>query len=191
MGSKTLSFGYKSIGNFVRLLSTIKFEKDRSPREIAVWHERFDNGDGDELFEKFLVELYPEGKTIKPEDIETIINHALRFMMKDEKTRQIRNRYTKLDNVYWVYFKPDDIVYPCEYAQHAEKVREICKDYFKDFDEVDPDFLRKFILENFEICSDNTTVERIAKDSRYMCVTIFIEKDMEAELNRKIKAGEL
>lgn len=191
MGSKTVHFTYKSIGNFVRLISTVKFEKTHNNREIAIWHEIFDDEDGDELFEKFLVELYPEGKTIQPEDVETIINRAVRFLMKDEKARQIRNRYTKLDNTYWVYFKPDDIVFACEYAQHAEKVREICKDYFKDFDEIDPDFLREFILTNFEICSDNTTIERIAKDSKYMCMTILIDRDMETELKRKIRAGEL
>lgn len=191
MGSRTVSFGYKSIGNFVRLLSTIRFENTHNGREIAIWHERFDEEDGDDLFEKFLVELYPEGKTIQPEDVETIINRAVRFLMKDEKTRQIRNRYTKFDNPYWVYFKPDDIVYGCDYAQHAEKVREICKDYFKDFDEIDPDFLREFILTNFEICSDNSTIERIAKDSRYMCMTILINRDMETELKQKIRDGEL
>lgn len=191
MESRTLSFGYKSIGNFARLISTIIFEKNHNGREVAIWHERFDEEDGDDLFEQFLADLYPEGKTIEPEDVEIIVNHAVRFLMKDEKTRQIRNRYAKFDNPYWVYFKPDDIVYPCGYAKHAEKVREICKDYFKDFDDIDPDFLKKFILENFEICSDNSTIEKIAKDSRYMCITILLDRDMEEELNRKIKAGEL
>lgn len=183
---RTVHFTYKSIGNFVRLLSTIQFEKSHSPREIAVWHERFDDENGDALFEKFLVELYPEGKTIQVEDIETIVNRAKRFLAADERARHIRNRYTKFDNDYWVYFRPDDIVHPCEYAQHAEKIREICKDYFKDFDTIDPEFLREFILTNFEICSDNSTIERIAKDSRYMCTTIMLDNAIEREKQHEV-----
>lgn len=164
-----VSFTYKSIGNAVRLFATIQFEKTESAEDIAIWHERFDNDEAaDDLFEMFLEELFPEGGTINPEDIPAIIHHAKKFMEKDKKAREIRNRYTKFKSPYWVYFKPTDTVYPCGFCEHQKTVIEICKEFFKSFDEVDVDYLEKFIKENFEICSDNTTVTKIAKDAHFI-----------------------
>lgn len=53
-------------------------------------------------------------------------------------------------------------------GHHSEIVRNICCDFFKDFDEVDKDYLKKFILENFQIKSDFTTLEKVANDVEYI-----------------------
>ena len=169
-------FRYKSIGNFSKLLATILYEKSHSDMEIGIWHERFDNDESDDLFESFLVELFPDGKTLQPEDIEVLMNYAERFLKKDKQAQDIRNLHIKAHNHYWVYFKPDNIVHPCEYAKHTDKIREICADFFKDFGDIDLDYLQKFILENFEINSDNSTVQSIASDARFIALYIMLKK---------------
>ena len=171
-------FSYKSIGNFVKLLATIQYEKTNSGRDIAIWHERFDNDDADELFEQFLYELFSEGKTLQIEDIELVTTHAARFLEKDEKAKEIRNDYIKRTSTYWVHFKVDNIVYPCEYAKHTETVMNICADYFKGFEDISVDYIKKFIRENFEIQSDNTTIEKISGDAAYICRTILICREL-------------
>ena len=170
--AETLNFTYKSIGNFVRLLSTIKYEQTHNSRDIAIWHEKFDNDDGDSLFETFLEKLFPNGGTIDIEHIENLIKYIENWLDKDEETRQIRNKYIKLDNPYWVYFKIDDIVRPCRFGDHAKVVRDICIDYFRGFNEISEDELRKFILNNFKVNSDNTTIQTIANDSKYLAMKI-------------------
>lgn len=175
----TVNFSYKSIGNFVKLLATIRYENTHEGHDVAVWHERFDDDSEDELFEKFLVELFPEGKTIQPEDIDTVIYKAERFLETDKKGQDIKNKYIKLESGYWVFFKPENKVYPCHYAEHSKFITKICADFFKGFDSIDADYLKKFILDNFEIASDNSTVERIAKDVEYIRTAILYDIDME------------
>lgn len=169
-----VNFTYKSIGNFVKLLATIKYEKTHNANEISVWHERFDNDESDELFESFLGELFPTGKTLEPEDIELVMNYADRFLEKDKQAQEIRNGYIKAKNYYWVYFKIDNIVYPCDYAKHAAKITEICMDYFKGVYDIDIDYLKKFIIDNFEIKSDNSTIQTIANDARFISMEIIL-----------------
>lgn len=169
---QTMHFTYKSIGNFSKLLATILFEKSHSDREIGIWHERFDNDESDELFESFLVELFPEGKTLQTEDIEVLMNYAERFLEKDKRAQDIRNEHIKRSTPYWVYFKIDNIVHPCDYARHTQKIKEICADYFKDFDDIELDYLQKFIIENFEIKSNNSTISQIASDAHYILLEI-------------------
>ena len=165
MEGKSVSFGYKSIGNFVKLLATIRFENTHEGHDIALWHERFDDDAEDELFEKFLIELFPEGKTIYPEDIEAVVHTAERFLETDEKAKTIKNKYIKRENPYWVYFKPENKVYPCRYANHSKTVFDICVEFFKGMEDIDLDYLERFIITNFEIKSDNLTIEHIAEDA--------------------------
>lgn len=174
--TETLNFTYKSIGNFVRLLSTVKYEQTHNPREIAIWHERFDNDESDNLFETFLKTLFPEGGTIDVEHIEQLIKYIDNWLDKDEETRQIRNKYIKLDNPYWVYFKIDDIVTPCRFGDHARIVEDICLEYFKDCENVSENKIRRFILDNFEIRSDNTDISRIANDAPFIISRLTREK---------------
>lgn len=181
MMERTVNFSYKSIGNFVKLLSTIRFENTHDPEDIAIWHERFDDEDGDELFETFLVELFPEGKTIQVDDIEAIIFRAERFLEKDEKARNIRNGYIKRKSTFWVYFKPTNTVYPCGFAKHSKIIHEICADFFKGFNEIDVNYLKRFILNNFEIRSSNSTVEKIANDAEFIRYSILFNTATEKE----------
>lgn len=174
--TEQLHFRYKSIGNFSKLLTTILYEKSHSDMEIGIWHKRFDNDESDDLFESFLVEMFPEGKTLQQEDIEALMHRAHRFLEKDKQAQDIRNFYIKAHTPYWVYFKPDNIVYPCEFTKHSEKIREICADFFKDFEDIDLDYLQKFILENFEIKSDNSTVQSIAKDARFIALDMRVKE---------------
>lgn len=59
----------------------------------------------------------------------------------------------------YVYFKPYNKVYPCGYTERSGTVTNICKEYFRGAHDFDADKLRKFILNNFEIHSDKTTIE--------------------------------
>lgn len=154
------------------MLTTITYEKSHSARDISIWHERFDNAESDQLFEQFLVELFPEGKTIDVEDIGLVMNYAERFLEKDERAKEIKNNYVKRESYYWVHFKIDNVVHPCEFAQHSSMVTEICVDYFKDFEDIDLDYLKKFILEHFEIRSDNTTIQQIAQNVQFIALEI-------------------
>ena len=180
---KTLHFSYKSVGNFCRLLITIQYEKSHTPREITVFHQRFDRAECDDLIEQFLTELFPSGATIGENELLKLISHIESFMKKDKETQDLFCRYDKQHYPYYVYFIPDNVVYECGFAQHSTKIRDICCDYFKGFseDEIDPQYIEKFIKANFEIKSDNSTVEQIAKDFMYICRCIILG-------NKKINA---
>ena len=174
-----VSFTYRSIGNFCRLLATIQYEKSHSPREITVFHQRFDRDECDKLMEQFLEELFPNGATIGENELTQLVSYIERFMSKDRETQDLFVRYDKANYPYYVYFIPDNIVYKCEYAQHAITVRDICYEYFKGFseEEIDCDYIKKFIKENFEIRSDNSTVEQIANDNAYIARCIILRNN--------------
>lgn len=168
-----LHFTYQSIGNLCRLLATIQFEKEASSRDISIWHQRFDREECDALFEKFLSDIYPEGATIGKEEINNLVSYAERFLDNDKEAQQIAVEYDKLSNPYWVYFKIDNKVYPCDFCRHSETITQICAEYFKGFEEIDLSYLQKFIIENFEIKSRNSTVKSIANDARYIALKIY------------------
>lgn len=174
---KILHFQYKSIGNLVRLLTSIKFEKYESERDVIVFHERF-RDEPDELFEKFLTDLYPDGCTIRENEINNLTSYIRTFMQKDDTARDYYAQYDKSVCGSYVYFKPDKTVYPVEFGGHANCITQICCDFFKDFskNDLDLDYLRRFILDNFEIKSDNTTVERVSDDADYIAREIFIQR---------------
>nr|DAG32068.1 MAG TPA: hypothetical protein [Bacteriophage sp.] len=44
----------------------------------------------------------------------------------------------------------------------------ICLDFFKDFQVVDVDYLKKFLKDNFEISSDFTTIDSVIKNARFI-----------------------
>lgn len=172
-----MHFSYKSIGNLCRLLATIQYEKSHTPREITVFHQRFDRDECDDLIEQFLCELFPDGVTVGVKEITQLISHIERFMAKDKETQDLFVAYDKHCYPFYVYFKPDNIVYECDFAHHSTKVRDICCDYFKGFteEELDPEYLRKFITENFEIKSNNSTIEQIANDNLYIARCVILK----------------
>lgn len=179
--TEKLYFSYKSIGNYIKLLATIKFENTHNAEDITIWHERFDNDEADNLFESFLEKLFPKGKTIDVEDIETIMNYAEHFLETDIEARKMRADYRKFKYGSYVYFKPDiDVIY-ADVGKHADIVQRICIDYFKDFDDdycISPEMVKKFILSNFEIQSDNSTLERIANDCEYIATCISLRRSV-------------
>ena len=170
--AKKLHFKYQSIGNLCRLLATIQFEKMASKRDISIWHQRFDREECDALFEKFLGDIYPEGANIGEKEINNLVSYAEHFLEKDKEAQNIAVQCDKFKNSYWVYFKIDNKVFPCDFCQHSKTITQICKDYFKGFEHIDLEELQKFIIENFEIKSKNSTVESIAKDAQYIALEI-------------------
>lgn len=171
--SEVLHFTYRSIGNFVKLLATICWEKTASPRDISLWHQRFDRDEADDLFEKFAEELFPEGKTLDIPDIELIAEYAGEFLTKDPEAVYNAIVYDKRHIDSWVFFKPEQKLVEVNFGGHSEAVRNIVKDFFRGFDdEISKEYISKFILDNFEIKSDNLTVERIARDNAYLAESI-------------------
>lgn len=163
--AETVNFTYESVENFARLLITIQFEKTKPPRDITIYHQRFDK-ESDEIFGKFLEELFPNGGTIDIPQIDMLVEYVYRFLQKDGKARSLYADYDKSRLYSWVYFKPDNIVRSADIGQHMLVVQDICKDFFKDFEQKDlsREYMQKFLRENFEIKSDYTTMNNIIND---------------------------
>lgn len=172
-----INFSYESIGNFCKLLITILYEQSHTPREITVFHQRFDSAKNDELFETFLAELWPEGIAIGEEELNVLLAHVERFMLKDQTTLDLFARYDKRRYNYYIYFKPDNIVYECKFAEHATMIKDICCDFFEGFseEEILKVNMKRFILDNFEIKSDNSTIEQIANYSEFIRRSIVLK----------------
>lgn len=164
---KTVNFTYQSTGNMTKLLTTIRFERLNSPKDISVFHQRFDDED-DSFFEKVLEKLFPEGKTIVSEDIDVVVEYISSFMDRDEKCKDLYVEYDKFYYNSYVYFKIDKKVYPAKTGEHMRILEWILVDYFKGFTDLSTEYLEKFIKENFEIVSDNTTLEKAVRDAKYL-----------------------
>ena len=165
---QVLHFTYKSIGNFVRLLCTICYEKTASSQDIMLWHKRFDNNESDILFENFCERLFPDGKTIDVPDIEIITEYASEFLQNDEKYIEYKTKYLLRVLDSYVYFIPDNKIYECGFGEHTQTVHNILLEFFNGMDDIDENYLSKFIRENFIIKSDNTTIDTIIRDTRYL-----------------------
>ena len=176
--SERLHFKYQSIGNIVRLLITIQFEKTRPDRDIFVYHRRLDK-EKDNFFENCLLELYPNGVTIGENEINQLIQWTDNFLLKDKEAKHLYTEWDKQHLTSYVYFKIDDKVYPAYYLSHFGIVKDICCDYFKGFEKIDIDYLQRFILENFEIASDFTSPASVANDARYIANCICLGSDTE------------
>ena len=173
--TKTLHFSYRSPENFVRLLCNIVYEKEHSPREIAIYHERFDD-ESDEFFANMLKMLFPEGGTIGEKEIHRCVVWIDDFLSWDEQTKDIKVRYDMVDYESYVYFDIDKKVYPCDHTSHSMMVKNICVDYFKGFDESDitPEKVADFIRSHFVVKSRFSTAGSIANDSAYICRCILM-----------------
>lgn len=173
--AETLHFSYHSPENFVRLLCEIVYEKEHSPREIAIYHERFAY-ETDEFFAKMLEQLFPAGATIGEKEIHQCVSWIDNFLSYDEQTKDIRVRYDMVDYESYVYFDIDKKVYPCDHTSHSMMVKNICVDYFKGFDESDitPEKVADFIRNHFVVKSRFSTAGSIANDSAYICRCILM-----------------
>jgi hypothetical protein len=133
----------------------------------------------DDFFENFLLELYPNGVTIGENEINQLVEFTQNFLLKDKESKHLYSEWDKQHIHSYVYFKIDDKVYPAYHSSHFGIVKDICCDYFKGFDTIDIDYLRKFILENFEILSDFTSPKSVADDARYIANCICLRSDAE------------
>ena len=167
--SETLHFSYRSPENFVRLLCDIVYEKEHSPRDIAIYHERFDD-ETDEFFATMLKQLFPEGATIGEKEINQCVSWIDNFLSHDEQTKDIKVRYDMVECESYVYFDIDKKVYPCSHTAHSQVVKNICVDYFKGFDEseITPEKVADFIRNHFVVKSRFSTAGSIANDSAYI-----------------------
>lgn len=158
--SEKLAFTYDSIGSMVRLLTTIQYENAHTPAEIELYHAVFDGKD--ELFESFLEKLFEPGTPLDVEHIQKLVKHCEYYLETDAEAVDTKCKIDRRRYNSYVYFKPYNKVYPCDYTKHSGTVTDICKDYFKGADDIDADKLQRFILNNFEIKSDKTSVEQVA-----------------------------
>ena len=71
-----------------------------------------------------------------------------------------------------VYFRPDNKLVHADHGEHAGIISDICMDYFRDFDRMNADYLKKFIRDNFEIRSDCSTIEKISEDAPFIAELI-------------------
>lgn len=176
---KKLTFGYESIGNLCRLLVDIMIEKSNNMREITVYHERFGN-EPDDIYERFLTELYPDGCTISEKEINALTAHIRTFMSRDEKSQDLFIKYDMRHSDSYVFFKIDKTLTYAPSGSHAKIIQEICCDYFKDVDIIDSEKLRRFVLENFTVKSANSTIETIAdslsRDYNYLMRELIMYK---------------
>lgn len=159
----------------MKLLATIMFEKDSQKLKEygTLWHMVFDGSNGDKLFEEFLIEAYPEGCIIGEDEIKKIQNSAFRYLTSNEHCLDLKADLDKQFNTYYVYFKPYKKVFPCGFCEHSKTVFEILKEFFHGAaDDLSSEYLKRFILENFEVRSDNTTVLQLANDSDFLLMKL-------------------
>lgn len=153
----------KSIGNLLRLLATLQIENAYDERDVTVFHQRFDN-EPDELFETFLEQLYPDGCSIDRPQVNALVSSIYYFMRTDERSVDLYIRYDKRHCGSWIYFIPEKTFRSASLGDHELTIIEICTDFFRGCEDIDRDYLKNFILKNFEIRSDNNTLEQIADD---------------------------
>lgn len=172
-----LHFKVKSPANFVKLACTILFERSEKLIELGyVWREVFNETDGEQLFQNFMEELFPEGCTIGEKELIQITNKAIRFLETDISCLDIKANHDKTRFTYYVYFAPTHKVFECGFAQHEDTVIKILKDFFgKSIVDYDTEKLKRFIINSFEIRSDNTTVSSIAKDADFIQRSVYRE----------------
>lgn len=166
---ETLHFSYESPENLVRLLTNINYEKTHSNMEISIYYQRLDK-EPDSFFYDVMCKLYPSGTTVDIKEIQEITEYIHNFLETDEEAKELKAQWEMQHLSSYVYFKLDKKVYPCGFAKHSKTVRDICVDYFKDFEKdiLTVEMIEKFILDNFTIASSNSSIYSIAKDSYFI-----------------------
>lgn len=166
---ETIHFKIQSPANFTRLLATILFEKSEYFEDYShLWCEVFNSDDvfGDALFEKFLLELFPQGCFLKETELNQVLDRAIHYLQTDEECQRKHIEYLKSKYTSWVYSKWNNKFIPCGFCSHWNTVLECCIEFYSgsDFDEYSIESLRRFLLSNFEIRSANTSVMSIVND---------------------------
>lgn len=171
--SEKIHFKYENIGNMIRILVSLIFESKYDKRDITTYHARFDD-ESDDYFENIVKKLYPNGCTIGETELQNMTEYLFNLMQRDEKCKDLYAKWDKSHMYSWVYFKPDKTVEYAVVGDHARIVKDKCLEYFRKCENIDARYLQKFILENFEIRSDCSTIEQISKDAPYIAEQINI-----------------
>lgn len=170
-----LHFKVESMANFAKLCCTILFEKSDKLKELGfVWHKMFDGCKGDQLFQGFMEELFPDGCTIGERELTQITNKAIRFLETDISCLEVKADNDRKRFTYYVYFAPMHKVFKCGFAEHEETVIRILTDFFgKSIADYEVDKLKRFVINSFEIHSDNTSISSIINDLEYIQRTVY------------------
>ena len=175
MTTERLHFMVESPANFVRLACTILFEKKEAMAEwAATWHDVFDCANGEQLFLQFMEELFPDGCTIGEKELKQITDRAVHYLQTETRCLDLKAGHDKSRFTYWVSFTPEHKVYGCEFARHEETIIDILTTFFgKSIWDYSLCALKQFILNSFEIKSDNSSVRSIAEDAEFIQQTAY------------------
>lgn len=165
-----LHFGMESLPNFIKFCCAIIFENGNKLKELGgVWHKVFDGDNGDKLFQGFMEELFPNGGTIGIEELTQFTNKAIRFLETDISCLDIKAESDRQLLSSYVYFAPMHKVFVCGFAMHEDMVIQILVDFFgKSIMDFKTEQLRQFIINSFEIRSQNSSMRVIANDAAYI-----------------------
>lgn len=175
-----LHFKVESPANFVKLACTILFERKEELLDDygSTWHDVFDGEAGNQHFQRFMEELFPDGCTIGERELNQLTDKAIQFLKTDVFCLDIKAGHDKLRSAFWVYFIPEHKVYPCQFAQHEETVIDILVDFFGvNVQKYSIEALQRFILGAFQIQSTNTSVRSIAADAEFIRRTVYYRAD--------------
>ena len=114
-----LHFKVESPANFVKLACTILFERKEELLDDygSTWHDVFDGEAGNQHFQRFMEELFPDGCTIGERELNQLTDKAIQFLKTDAFCLDIKAGHDKSRSAFWVYFIPEHKVYPCQFAQ--------------------------------------------------------------------------
>jgi len=165
MSVQKLHFTYESPENLVRLLVNIQFENRYNPRDVTIYHSRFDK-EPDDFYRNCMEKLYPNGCTIGKDELDKITEYVYDFMQKDEETLKLYVNYDKRRIKSYVYCKPFFEVQGAGVGSHAALVEQFCVRFFKGFniEDITLEKIRKFIKNNIEIKSDYTSMKTICAE---------------------------
>ena len=169
--TEQLNFTYTDIGAMLRILVSIRFEMRHEKRDVVVFHECFDRKH-DSCFEDAAAKLFPNSCTLGEKEIDKITDYIYDFMQHNNDCKSEYVKYDKSHDKSWVYFRPDNKLIHAGQGEHAGIISDICMDYFRDFDRINADYLKKFIRDNFEIRSDCSTIEKISEDAPFIAELI-------------------
>lgn len=160
-----------SSGHLLQTLIAIRFESVYPIRDITVFHKRFNN-EPDATFVKFAAiacpdEIAPDAKTIAK-----LTEYIRKYMQNDPLSTELYIEYDKQSLYSWVYCKPLKEIRSAGIGEHEKIIIDMCTRYFKGVRTIDRNYLKRFILQNFEIQSDYSSLNIICKDINYIADTI-------------------
>ena len=87
-----LHFKVSSPESFIKLACTILFERKEELLEDygSTWHDVFDGDAGDQHFQRFMEDLFPNGCTVGESELNLITNRAVHFLKTDEACLDIK-----------------------------------------------------------------------------------------------------